>query len=368
MKTRLCLILTATVLSSGFAVRAGAPTSQGVGSLAPSGPMLAPRSGHSATLLADGKVLIAGGMRRNQDFYRSAELYDPATGKFEPTGDMAMARVGHAAVLLRSGKVLIAGGWVGDGGTDSAELYDPATGKFTATSKMTTRRARPSATLLANGDVLLAGGKDHDAPGATLASAEIFHPETLSFRPTGAMHHARVSHTATLLRDGRVLMVGGRGGQLIATAELYDQRTGTFSETGSLITARYKHTAGLLPDGRVLVAGGSDERDWHGTLNSAEIYDSRTGKFTATAPLNGKRFKLPDEAVPLPSGRLMIAGGSREVEVFDPASGKFLVVPDRMPDERHFMSATRLKDGAALLAGGYYNDDLATAQTWLYRP
>src|SRR5215475_10541282 len=84
-----------------------------VGSVSPASPMLEPRSGHSATLLQDGRVLIVGGMRRNQDFYRSAELYDPATGNFHSTGDMKIARVGHAAVLLPSGKVLILGGWVG---------------------------------------------------------------------------------------------------------------------------------------------------------------------------------------------------------------------------------------------------------------
>lgn len=93
--------------------------------------MLEARSGHSATLLPNGKVLIAGGMRRNQDFYKSAELYDPATGKFTLTGNMSVGRVGLISVLLRSGKVLVAGGWAGSGGTDSAELYDPATGKFT---------------------------------------------------------------------------------------------------------------------------------------------------------------------------------------------------------------------------------------------
>ena len=96
-----------------------------VGSVAPVASMLEPRSGHTATLLPDGRVLIAGGMRRNQDFYKSAELYDPSTGKFQATGEMNERRVGQVAVLLRSGKVLIAGGWVGHSCTDSAELYDP---------------------------------------------------------------------------------------------------------------------------------------------------------------------------------------------------------------------------------------------------
>src|SRR5271169_7265579 len=141
--SRLLLVAAITVsfVVAAVAFRNSTPASTSAtsvaGSLSPAAPMLEPRSGHSATVLPDGKVLIAGGMRRNQDFYRSAELYDPATGKFQPTGDMNQRRVGHIAVLLGSGKVLIAGGWVGMGGTDSAELYDPATGKFTVISKMT---------------------------------------------------------------------------------------------------------------------------------------------------------------------------------------------------------------------------------------
>jgi hypothetical protein len=281
---------------------------------------------------------------------------------------MTIQRVGHIAVLLRSGKVLIAGGWIGHGTTDTAELYDPATGKFTRIVNMTTRRARPSGTLLSNGDVLIAGGADHDALNGSLSSAEVFHAATLSFEPTGAMHHARVSHTATLLQDGRVLIAGGRGEDLTASAELYDPKTGRFTETGRLNTGRYKHTAGLLPDGRVLIAGGSDERDWRGNYDSAEIYDPRSGKFTVTSPLNDRRFKLPDEAVRLDSGQLLIAGGSREVEVYDPAAGKFVVAGGQLSDNWHFMSATRLKDGRVLLAGGYPQNDRATSETWIYKP
>ena len=371
-----CITLSFAVAASAFrssrpsisqvgSIRAG---SIRVGSLVAGMPMLEPRSGQTATLLPDGKVLIVGGMRRNQDFYKSAELYDPATSKFQPTGEMSIGRVGQIAVLLRSGKVLIAGGWIGYGTTDSAELYDPATGKFTVIAPMTTRRARPSATLLTDGNVLLAGGGDHDGPDGAIAAAEIFRADTLRFQPTGSLHRARSGHTATLLNDGTVLIAGGDNGGLIAGAELYDPKTGTFSETGRLNTPRHKHTAGLLPDGRVLIAAGSDERDWHGTMNSTEIYDPHTGKFTAAAPLNDSRFKLPDEAVQLASGRLLVAGGSKQVEVFDPVSGRFLVVAGQMNDSRHFMSETRLRDGSVLLAGGYPNNDQATAQTWIYRP
>jgi hypothetical protein len=182
------------------------------------------------------------------------------------------------------------------------------------------------------------------------------------------MHHARISHTATLLNDGRVLVAGGFADNVTASAELYDPKSGTFSETASLLTARCKHTAGLLPDGRVLIAGGSANEGWNANLSSAEIYDPRSRKFTATGSLNDARFKLPDEAVKLASGRLLIAGGSKDVEVFDPVSGKFAVVSGQMSDKWHYLTATKLRDGSVLLAGGYPNSDQATTQAWIYRP
>jgi len=364
---RLALVLFVLAAAGAIIYAHSTPEPASAGAVSPASPMLEPRSGHSATLLLNGKVLIAGGMRRNQDFYRSAELYDPVSGKFESTGAMSLARVGHAAVLLRSGKVLIAGGWIGHGATDSAELYDPATGKFISISKMTAQRGRPTATLLENGDVLIAGGADHDTPGG-VATAEIFHADKLKFDAVGSMHYARIAHTATLLRDGRVLIAGGRGDAVTATAELYDPKTRQFVPTGSMLVARYKQTAGLLPDGRVLIAGGSDERDWHGTFSSAEIYDPRTGHFTATASLNDSRFKLPDEAATVDSGELLIAGGSKRVEVYDPRSAKFLLASGQLSNAWHFMSETRLKDGRILLAGGYPDDDHATAEAWIYKP
>lgn len=366
--TKTAFVVAIAISSTLTAISYYRPVSAGtsVGSVVAAGHMLEPRSSHTATLLPDGRVLIVGGMRRNQDFYKSAEVYDPATGKFQPTGEMSIGRVGHVAVLLASGKVLIAGGWVGHGGTDSAELYDPSTGKFVEIAKMNSRRGRPSATPLANGDVLIAGGEREDNESVT--SAEILHVKTLSFEPTGPMHHARVAHTATLLHDGRVLIVGGYSGSVSASAEVYDPKSGTFTETGSLGTARCKHTAGLLADGRVLIAGGSDERGWNGNLSSAEIYDPHTARFTATGSLNNSRFKLPDEAVRLGSGRILIAGGSKELEVFDPATGTFLVAVGQMNDARHYMSETMLKDGRVLLAGGYPNNDQATAEAWIYHP
>jgi hypothetical protein len=329
--------------------------------------MLEPRSDQSATLLPDGTVLIAGGMRRNQDFYRSAEIFDPAKNQFRPTGDMSLARVGHAAVLLPSGKVLILGGWIGHAVTDSVEQYDPASQKFTVAGKMLTKRAHPSVTLLGTGDILIAGGGESDSPGG-MSSAELYHSGTQTFEALPPMHEPRLAHTATLLNDGRVLIAGGRGATVTATAEIYDPHAKNFVATGSLNAARYKHTAALLPDGRVLVAGGSDARDWNGTTNTAEIYDPRTRKFTATSPLTEARFKLPDEAAVLSSGLILVAGGGKHAELYDGATGKFSLSGGELDDAWHYMSETRLRDGRVLLAGGYANSDRATAQAWIYVP
>ena len=206
----LVALITTSLALGVMALRAAVPAVSEVGSVSPAAPMLEARSGHSAILLPDGKVLIAGGMRRNQDFYRSAELYDPATGKFQPTGEMShsscRARSQIAAVGQSAHRRRMDRSWMHGFG----RIYDPTTGKFAAISKMTARRGRPSATLLANGDVLIAGGADHDTPGG-IASAEIFHASTLKFEAVGSMHHARIAHTATLLNDGRVLIAGGRG-------------------------------------------------------------------------------------------------------------------------------------------------------------
>jgi Kelch motif/Galactose oxidase, central domain len=339
-----------------------------IGSVTASTPMIEARSGHTSTLLADGRVLIAGGMRKNHDFYRSAELFDPASQRFQLTGEMTTQRVGHIAVLLPTGKVLIAGGWIGQGVTDTAELYDPSTGKFTRIASMTRRRAHPTATLLTSGDVLIAGGTDSDGPYDGVAEAEVFNASAATFKQVGTMKQARVAHTATLLKDGRVLIVGGRFGKVLASTELFDPKTGAFTESGPLHAARYKHTAGILPDGRVLIAGGSDERDWHGTVNTAEIYDPRTGTFSETTAMTASRFKLPDEAVQLKSGQLLIAGGSKQVEIFDPRLGRFVLVSGGLSNDWHYMSETRLQDGRVLLAGGYADNDRATAETWIYHP
>jgi len=246
------------------------------------GEMGTERMKHTATVLPEGTVLVAGGEGSGEDptlaelALASAELYDPATGKFTPAGSMTVPRLDHTATLLADGRVLIAGGQDDEYRIlSSAELYDPATGEFTETGAMTVPRVYHTATLLADGRVLIAGGQsDADSPD-NLASAELYDPASGKFTATGSMAEPRGWHTATLLADGRVLIAGGQNqiGSL-ASAELYDPASGTFAPAGPMTVPRSGHTATLLTDGRVLMAGGNAH---HEALTSAELFNPGSG-------------------------------------------------------------------------------------------
>ncbi len=331
--------------------------------------MTARRAAHTATLLPNGKVLIAGGFAGDENSLASAEVFDPTTSTFSSAGNMSATRAGHTATLLPNGKVLIAGGYNGSYLT-SAELYDPSARTFTPTGRMVTARSGHVATLLNNGKVLLAGGV---GTGWTfLADAELYDPTTNAFTATGGMTMARESHTATLLKNGNVLITGGHKDRrsaitIYSSAEIYNPANGTFSSTGNLTVKRHKHDAILLADGRVLIIGGADERDGRGAYTSAEIYNPATGVFTATGTMNTARYKLQGTSVLLNDGKVLIAGGANRAEVFDPATNTFSYASGSLGTTRLFAAATRLQNGQVLITGGYDDNNAVSSNAWIYQ-
>jgi hypothetical protein len=322
-------------------------------------------NGPTATLLPDGRVLVAGGDGSTGPL-ASAEVYEPSTGSWTATGNMTEARSHYTATLLPDGKVLVAGGCCNDiGELASAELYDPVSGSWTATGSMTEARYGHTATLLSDGRVLVAGGAaiftDGDVSGPDpLASAELFDPDSGTWAATGSMTEDRLGHTATLLPDGTVLVAGGEGSFGSgdpASAELYDPRNGSWTVTGSMHAARAYHTATLLLDGTVLVAGGGVI----GVLASAELFDPGSGTWTATGNMNGGRAE--NAATLLPDGTVLVAGGNSgssgigllaSAELFDPGSGSWTATGS-MTEARDFPMAMLLSDGRVLVVGGLHH-------------
>jgi hypothetical protein len=331
----------------------------------PTGSMATERVLHTATLLGDGTVLVAGGVN-NTDFPTMAELYDPTTAKFAQTkGSLTMIRVSPIATLLKSGKVLLVGGKSGPGvELATAEVFDPATGTFAATSgNMSDGRTYGTATLLKDGTVLVTGGLDPagDGPGTPIATAEIYDPAADSFTLTGSMTTARFFQTATLLENGMVLITGGlNSGQPLATAEIYDPVAKTFSSTGTMTMARMGHTATLLSSGKVLLAGGAGSFGGD-SLAAAELYDPSSGSFTATNPMISARST--HTATLLQNGQVLVAGGAgvfygrgqstslSSAELFDPTTGNFTATAD-MTAVREQHTATLLNTGEVLVVGG----------------
>jgi Kelch motif/IPT/TIG domain len=327
----------------------------------PTGPMRAARAGQTATLLADGKVLVAGGGTA------SAELYNPATGLFTLTGSLPVAVSDATATLLPDGDVLVAGGLHGQRQVASAELYDPATGTWSATAPMTVARSGQTATLLPDGDVLVAGGGcngtsygcDAGSFLYNLSSAELYDPATGTWTRTGSMHTGRQFQTATLLPDGDVLVAGG----FVScdddfcfdahSAELYDPATGRWTLTDPMHQAGEQEMAALLANGEVLVAGGYNEGGSSNTpfeLSSAELYNPATGTWSLTAPMPARRYG--GTATLLPSGWVLVAGGGPvTAEIYQPQRAAW-VPAGAMSTTRFQATATLLPSGYVLVAGG----------------
>lgn len=354
------------------------------------GSMAAARSEHTATLLQDGRVLVTGGLGSNNAVLATAELFDPTSGTFTSTGSMETPRRAHIATLLADGRVLITGGADATGNPlSSAEIFDPATGIFSTTGSMETTRSGHTATLLGDGKVLVAGGDQFPiAPVGPNATAELFDPTTGIFSPTGSMQGQRTGHTATLLRDGKVLFVGGsafvfpgppffRGvWESVQTAALFDPGSGTFTPTGSLQSGRTAHTATLQNDGTVLVTGGKSiinhqyGLSYDYALSTSERFDPAKGAFAPTGSMATPR--IGHSATLLSDGTVMVAGGTdgmkqlATTEIYDPVSGTFSRTGDTI-SPRAYHTATLLKAGVVLVTGGVDGTGNPLATTELYR-
>jgi hypothetical protein len=262
---------------------------------------------HTATLMQDGKVLVVVG-----DYAGTNILYNPITVEWHTTGSSSihrscsgMSMPCHTATLLQDGRVLVTGGYSSTLTLNNAEIYNPVEGTWDSVSNMQSARWGHTATLLPNGTVLVAGGCCGGAGGyLPFDSAEIYDPFTNTWIVTGKLHYARSSHTATLLKNGKVLITGGNPAYV--EAELYDSATGTWTDTGFMTDSRYRHTATLLPDGKVFVVGGSAPNGV--ALNSAEIYDPAVGTWSYASE-RMKSARAAHAAVLLQDAKVLVGGG-----------------------------------------------------------
>lgn len=316
-------------------------------------------------IMPDGNILAVTGHPLAGKSLASAEIYDVRKNVWTPTGSLNVARNGvepSGLASLPNGMFLIAGGGTANRSVHEAELYDYKTGTWKTTGSMQWPRCVHSATQLASGNVLVAGGIDWITEEVH-PSTEIYDYKTGTWTTTAPMASPRFAHRAVQLSDGRVLVSGGNSAypeeSALASVEIYDPQTGKWRETAPMATARKNHAAVTLQDGRVLVAGGSSGPfNANRQLDSAEVFDPQTEKWTAVAFLREGRWG-PTTTL-LPSGDVLVTGGAiapfgarSSAELFNPEKGTWSDA-GRLKQPRNGHRAITLNDGRVLIVGGHF--------------
>ncbi|RKI36638.1 hypothetical protein D7Y27_27765 [Corallococcus sp. AB004] len=334
------------------------------------------RTGVALARLQDGRVLASGGCT-GSSCMASAELYDPATGTWTSTGNMLRMRAGHHLVALQDGRVLALGGvwwplgqW-GGGDTDT-EVYNPATGAWSFAGNLAHARDLFTVTPLTNGRVLVVGGEWNYSADATVEEFDPTAPSDSAWTEVASLPGARAYHSATRLPDGSVLVVGGTDGEglLFDDAQRYHPTTRTWTTSPGLYQARYGHTAVALSSGRVMLFGGWvwGWNEWGEETqipaDSVDVFDPVAGTWGYGAPL---ALRSEGIAVPLPGGRVLVAGGHRnfdyavasQAETWSWSMGASSAGTSM---QRSGAAAVLLADGRVLVAGGYRNGAVAACE------
>ncbi|MFD6974757.1 Kelch repeat-containing protein [Streptomyces sp. NPDC059949] len=314
------------------------------GTWSPTAPLRTARRMHTTTVLADGRVLVSGGYSGPPAFpvrpLATAEVYDPVTGHWTDTAPMGQPRCAHSATVLADGRVLVVGGSDRRSGDSersltSAEVFDPAGGgRWSATGDLADGRAHHPAVALADGSVLVAGGwtaTSRDVSGGVaLAHCERYDPGSGTWAPTAGLASPRTAHQLTPLPDGSVLATGGGAGggigpdgrvdpYSLSTAERYHPGRGTWTREPDMPCGRSLHPAVALASGEVLVVGGSTEPLHDAGLSSAVRYDPLSRSWSAAAGMTVGRTDFA--AVPLADGRILVTAGSVRTGPSTPSGG-----------------------------------------------
>jgi N-acetylneuraminic acid mutarotase len=316
-----------------------------IGTWTKTGSMHVGRAFQPATLLPNGKVLVEGCDSVGTGG-KTAELYDPTSGIWSMTGSMSVARCGHSAILLPDGRVLVAGGSNDAGVSSSIEIYNPQTGRWSLGGDLNSTRAQSGLAMLAGGVVLAPGG--YAVNGIPRDSTDLYQFKSHTSTATPSLNLSRDDFTLNVLQNGKVLVAGGftQNGAFTATAELYDPVANVWAFTGKALGQPLVSV--LLNDGTVLA------------LDPSQLYEPAIVGWKKTAgQLNVDRIN--NTLTVLDDGRVLTAGGCTaqptcqlvlQSEVYDPAT-QLWTLDASMNVARESQSATLLKDGRVLVAGGF---------------